>query len=51
VKGRELFDALVVKVRALGIAVETGQFGASMQVSLVNDGPATFIVDSADARS
>src|SRR3954469_24293909 len=29
VKGRELFDALVSKVRAMGIHVETGQFGAS----------------------
>ena len=49
-KGRELFDALVVKLRELGIHVETGRFGASMKVSIVNDGPATFIVDSADAR-
>jgi D-tyrosyl-tRNA(Tyr) deacylase len=33
-------------VRALGVAVETGRFGADMLVSLVNDGPVTVIVDS-----
>ncbi len=40
--GRELFDALVSHVRAAGVAVETGRFGADMQVALVNDGPVTF---------
>jgi D-tyrosyl-tRNA(Tyr) deacylase len=29
-----------------GVAVATGQFGASMQVSLVNDGPVTIVIDS-----
>jgi D-tyrosyl-tRNA(Tyr) deacylase len=46
-KGRELFDELVEAVRTLGIAVETGVFGADMTVTIVNDGPATVIVDSA----
>jgi D-tyrosyl-tRNA(Tyr) deacylase len=41
-RGRELFDALVEQVRAAGIAVEAGRFGADMQVALVNDGPVTF---------
>jgi D-tyrosyl-tRNA(Tyr) deacylase len=45
-QGRALFDALVVAVRAAGVAVETGRFGADMSVALVNDGPATFIIDS-----
>lgn len=45
-KGRELFDALVAAVRAQGVPSETGRFGADMKVSLVNDGPATFILDS-----
>jgi D-tyrosyl-tRNA(Tyr) deacylase len=45
-KGRALFDALVEAVRASGVAVETGRFGADMSVALVNDGPATFIIDS-----
>ena len=45
-RGRELFDQLVAAVRALGVTVETGRFGADMLVSLVNDGPVTVIVDS-----
>ena len=45
-KGRELFDELVRAVRAHGIVVETGVFGADMTVTIVNDGPATVIVDS-----
>jgi D-tyrosyl-tRNA(Tyr) deacylase len=44
--GREKFDQLVAAVRALGVNVETGQFGADMQVALVNDGPVTFLLDS-----
>ena len=45
-RGRELFDQLVGAVRALGVTVETGRFGADMLVSLVNDGPVTVIADS-----
>ena len=45
-KGRALFDALVAAVRAQGVEVQTGVFGADMAVSLVNDGPVTVIVDS-----
>jgi hypothetical protein len=44
--GRVGFDALLEAVRATGIPVATGQFGADMQVQLVNDGPVTVIVDS-----
>jgi D-tyrosyl-tRNA(Tyr) deacylase len=44
--GREKFDALVAALRNLGVKTETGQFGADMQVSLVNDGPVTFLLDS-----
>ena len=33
-------------LRAKGLRVETGQFGAEMDVSLVNDGPITIIVDT-----
>lgn len=32
--------------RSTGIEVHTGQFGADMQVALVNDGPVTFLLDS-----
>jgi D-tyrosyl-tRNA(Tyr) deacylase len=41
-----LIDAVVQALRDLGARVETGLFGAEMQVSLVNDGPVTVIVES-----
>lgn len=41
-----LFEAYVQAVRDLGIQVETGVFGADMQVTLTNDGPVTLILDS-----
>lgn len=40
--GAALFEELVEHVRAGGVPVETGVFGAHMQVNLVNDGPVTF---------
>ena len=40
-----LVTALVTALRALGARVETGVFGAEMQVSLINDGPVTLIVE------
>lgn len=36
-----LYEAFVAELRALGAPVETGRFGATMAVSLVNDGPYT----------
>jgi D-aminoacyl-tRNA deacylase len=36
-------------VRALGVHVAEGIFGANMQVSLCNDGPVTIVLDTADA--
>jgi D-tyrosyl-tRNA(Tyr) deacylase len=41
-----LYEAFVNAIRALGVPVATGLFGAMMQVELVNDGPVTLIVDS-----
>jgi D-tyrosyl-tRNA(Tyr) deacylase len=41
-----LYEAFIQYVRALGVPVATGQFGAMMQVELTNDGPVTLIVDS-----
>jgi len=44
---RPAFDALVADLAAqLGRPVPTGEFGAMMQVELVNDGPVTILVDS-----
>jgi D-aminoacyl-tRNA deacylase len=40
--GRRLFDYFVAKARTRHATVETGRFGAHMQVSLTNDGPVTF---------
>ena len=45
-QGQELFERLVTAVRALDVPVETGRFGADMKVSLLNDGPVTFLIDS-----
>lgn len=44
--GRKLFDELVKAVGSLNIPVATGQFAADMKVTLANDGPVTFILDS-----
>ena len=41
-----LYEAFINGVKALGIPVATGEFGADMKVELVNDGPVTLIVDS-----
>lgn len=46
--GRALYERLAQALRDLGIATETGRFGADMQVSLINDGPVTIWLDSAD---
>ena len=41
-----LIDRFVGRLRATGIPVETGRFGAEMAVELVNDGPFTLVLDS-----
>lgn len=45
-QGRRLFDDLVERARAVHARVETGRFGAHMQVELINDGPVTFWLES-----
>lgn len=49
-KGRALFAQFVEAVRAHGVAVQTGIFGADMLVQINNDGPVTFLVDSRESR-
>jgi D-aminoacyl-tRNA deacylase len=39
-----VYDAFVAALRELGVAVETGVFGARMQIELVNDGPVTIVI-------
>jgi len=45
-----IIDQLVVRWRASGLRVETGVFGAMMDVSLVNAGPVTILLDSPSSR-
>jgi D-tyrosyl-tRNA(Tyr) deacylase len=45
-KAVPLYEAFMAALRAEGVRVEAGRFGAMMQVELVNDGPVTLIVDS-----
>jgi D-tyrosyl-tRNA(Tyr) deacylase len=40
-----LYDRFVALLRAQGLRVETGEFGAMMDVELVNDGPVTLVLD------
>jgi D-aminoacyl-tRNA deacylase len=42
-----LVDSYTEALRALGVTVSKGQFGAMMRVSLINDGPVTIMLDSA----
>ena len=44
--GKELYEYFVTQARNRGIKVETGVFQASMQVSLINNGPVTLICES-----
>ena len=47
-KGKLLYNGFINAVRSRGINVETGEFGAAMEVSLVNSGPVTFVLDTHD---
>ena len=40
-----LYERFVAMLRALGAPVETGRFGAIMEVELVNDGPVTLVIE------
>lgn len=41
-----LYKTFIEKLEAHSIKIETGEFGADMKVSLINDGPVTIIIDS-----
>jgi D-tyrosyl-tRNA(Tyr) deacylase len=41
-----LYERLCDELRALGVSVETGVFGARMELELVNDGPVTIVLDA-----
>ncbi|OHB32581.1 MAG: D-tyrosyl-tRNA(Tyr) deacylase [Desulfuromonadaceae bacterium GWB2_53_15] len=44
-EGKRLYDYFVEALKRQGVSVQTGIFQADMQVSLVNDGPVTFILE------
>ena len=44
--GERLFNYLVAQAQSVSVPVATGEFGANMQVALVNDGPVTFMLES-----
>ncbi|MCI7124721.1 MAG: D-aminoacyl-tRNA deacylase [Agathobaculum sp.] len=45
-----LYEAFIARCRESGLPVETGVFGADMQVELINDGPVTLWMDTAEMR-
>lgn len=45
-RGEAVYEAFVEALRAQGVPVETGVFGAHMQVDLVNDGPVTILLEA-----
>lgn len=45
-QARELYEYFLSLCREAGIKTEEGEFGAMMEVELVNDGPVTFVLDS-----
>jgi len=45
-QARKLYEYFVERIRATGLACETGRFQEMMQVELVNDGPVTILLDS-----
>lgn len=48
--GNATYERFVGALRAAGFPVETGRFGASMQVRLLNDGPVTILLDTKETR-
>ncbi len=49
-EAERLYELLISELRNQGLTVETGRFGAMMNVELVNDGPVTIIIDSEDRQ-
>ena len=47
-KGKALYSDFVQMFKRKGLNVKTGEFGAHMNVNLINNGPVTFVIDSND---
>jgi len=50
-EAKRLYEQVAAELRAYGTPVETGVFAAHMQVTLVNDGPVTFVLNSREVRA
>jgi len=48
-KAETLYNYFVMRLKQIGLKVETGEFGAHMMVEILNDGPVTIMLDSADS--
>lgn len=48
---KPMFHAFVDTMRATGIPIQTGVFGAEMRVTLCNDGPVTFVIQTPDSST
>ena len=49
-EARRLYELVAAELRKRGTTVETGVFAAYMKLTLVNDGPVTFVLDSREGR-
>jgi len=47
---KALYEKFIDMVRAENIPVESGEFGADMEVTIINDGPVTIVMNSADYK-
>lgn len=50
-QARQMYETVVSRLRESGLPVSTGVFQADMQVSSINDGPVTIIVDSREEQN
>jgi D-tyrosyl-tRNA(Tyr) deacylase len=50
-EGKRLYEHFVSELKRLGVPVQTGEFGADMEISLVNDGPVTLILEHQFAQT
>jgi D-tyrosyl-tRNA(Tyr) deacylase len=46
--GNRLYEYFMAELNQSGVQVQSGEFGARMNVELVNDGPVTFVLNSKD---
>ena len=45
-KGNTLYEYFIAQIENNGVLVKSGEFGAMMNVNLINEGPVTFVLDS-----